>query len=251
MKNLALVLSLFLSFSAVADDHAAANSYVVESIPFSLNDGKTMDDMMALQDDFAAVAKASGLQYSAFIITPHHISQSSAPISGSFDAVWLGFSPNATAIGTGLESYMQNGQALEAKFDEIRTMNQRSLMRGEMVHTGEPSESGFGMFRTCTLNDDAGLSDLRTALKARGAAFKKAGATASTHMWYSGIGIPNALQGAVIVARIFPSIEAWGQGYDMYFAGDFSEENALLAKAASCGPVRTYIGTPFYVAAPG
>lgn len=69
MKNLALVLSLFLSFSAVADDHAAANSYVVESIPFSLNDGKTMDDMMALQDDFAAVAKASGLQYSAFIIT--------------------------------------------------------------------------------------------------------------------------------------------------------------------------------------
>ena len=68
-------------------------------------------------------------------------------------------------------------------------------------------------------------------------------------MWFSGIGIPNALQGAVIVSRIFPSIEAWGQGYDMYFAGNFSEENALLAKAASCGPVRTHIGTRFYVAA--
>ena len=62
MKNLALALSLFLSFSAVADDHAAANSYVVESKPFSLNDGKTLDDMMAMQDDFAAVAKASRLQ---------------------------------------------------------------------------------------------------------------------------------------------------------------------------------------------
>ena len=62
MKNVALVLALFLSFSAVADDRAAANIYVVESIPFSLNDGKTIDDAMDLQDDFAAVAKASHLQ---------------------------------------------------------------------------------------------------------------------------------------------------------------------------------------------
>ena len=61
---------------------------------------------------------------------------------------------------------MQTGQALAAKFDEIRTMNQRSLMRAEMVHAGEPSEGGFDMFRTCTLNDDAVLSDLKTALKA-------------------------------------------------------------------------------------
>ena len=251
MKKLALLLSLALSFSAIADDHAPTSSYLVESIPFKLKDGKTMADMMAMQDEFAAVAQASGLQYSAFVMTPHYMSQSSAPIAGSFDAVWLGFSPSATAIGAGFEGYMENGQELEAKFDEIRTMSQRSLMRGEMVHAGDPSDGGFGMFRTCTLNDGADTDDLRAALKARGAAFEKAGATASTHMWYGGIGIPNALQGAVIVARIFPSIEAWGQGYDMYFAGDFSEENALLAKAASCGPVRTYIGTPFYVAAPG
>ena len=62
MKNVALVPALFLSFSDVTDDCAAANIYVVESLPFSLNDGKTIDDAMALQDDFAAVAKASHLQ---------------------------------------------------------------------------------------------------------------------------------------------------------------------------------------------
>ena len=128
-------------------------------------------------------------------------------------------------------------------------MNRRSLMRSEMVHTGEPSEGCFGMFSTCTLSDGAKLRDLRTALQARGAAFTKASAKASTHMRHGGIGIPNALQGAVIVARLFSSIEAWGQGYEMYFAGDFSAADTLLAKAVSCGPVRTYIGTPFYVAA--
>ena len=36
-------------------------------------------------------------------------------------------------------------------------MNQRSLMRGEMVHEGDPSDGGFGMFRTCTLNDGADM----------------------------------------------------------------------------------------------
>ena len=110
MKKLALLLSLALSFSAIADDHAPTSSYLVESIPFTLKDGKTMADMMAMQDEFAAVAQASGLQYSAFVMTPHYMSQSSAPIAGSFDAVWLGFSPSATAIGAGFEGYMENGQ---------------------------------------------------------------------------------------------------------------------------------------------
>jgi hypothetical protein len=251
MKKLALLLSLALSFSAIADDHAPTSSYLVESIPFKLKDGKTMADMMAMQDEFAAVAQASGLQYSAFVMTPHYMSQSSAPIAGSFDAVWLGYSPSATAIGAGFEGYMENGQELEAKFDEIRTMSQRSLMRGEMVHAGDPSDGGFGMFRTCTLNDGADTDDLRAALKARGAAFEKAGATASTHMWYGGIGIPNEMQGSVIIVRIFPSMEAWGQAFDRYFAGDFAKEERLLTETATCGPVRTYFGTPFYSASAG
>ena len=206
MKKLALLLSLALSFSAIADDHAPTSSYLVESIPFTLKDGKTMADMMAMKDEFAAVAQASGLQYSAFVMTPHYMSQSSAPIAGSFDAVWLGFSPSATAIGAGYEGYMENGQELEAKFDELRTMNQRSLMRGEMVHEGDPSDGGFGMFRTCTLNDGADMDELRAALKARGAAFEKAGATASTHMWYGGIGIPmkcRALSSSCASSRVW------------------------------------------------
>ena len=73
MKKLALLLSLALSFSAIADDHAPTSSYLVESIPFTLKDGKTMADMMAMKDEFAAVAQASGLQYSAFVMTPHYI----------------------------------------------------------------------------------------------------------------------------------------------------------------------------------
>ena len=51
MKKLALLLSLALSFSAIADDQAPTSSYLVESIPFTLKDCKTMADMMAMQDE--------------------------------------------------------------------------------------------------------------------------------------------------------------------------------------------------------
>ena len=70
MQKFALLLSLAISFSAIADDHAPTSSYLVESIPFTLKDGKTMADMMTMQDEFAAVAQASCLQYSAFLCHP-------------------------------------------------------------------------------------------------------------------------------------------------------------------------------------
>lgn len=249
MKILVLFLSLTLSLFAHADDHSRSNSYVVESIPFSLKEGNTLDDFMALRGDFAKVAALGDFQYSAFVIVPHFIAKSSAPIASDYDAVWLGFSPSGSALASGLTTYMKNGQALEAKFDEVRVNDQRSLMRGETIHQGEPSSSGgFGLFRTCSLNDGADIGDLRSALKARSAALAEAGSTATSHMWFGGIGVPSELQGAVILARIFPSVEAWGEGYDMYGANDFSDVEAGLAEVAACGPMRTYVGMPFYAA---
>jgi hypothetical protein len=59
------------------------------------------------------------------------------------------------------------------------------------------------------------------------------------------------MQGSVIIVRIFPSMEAWGQAFDRYFAGDFAKEERLLTETATCGPVRTYFGTPFYSASAG
>jgi hypothetical protein len=251
MKILVLLLSLALSILAHADDQPAANSYVVESIPFSLKEGKTLDDFMALSGDFAQVAQSGDIQYSAFVIVPHFIAKSSAPVAGDYDAVWLGFSPSGATLALGLTTYLENGQALEAKFDDVRINNQRSLMRGETIHQGETASSGgFGLFRTCSLNDGADIDDLRSALKARSAALADAGSTATSHMWFGGIGVPADLQGAVILARIFPSVVAWGKGYDMYAANDFSEVEAGLAAVATCGPMRTYMGMPFYAANP-
>ena len=251
MKTLALLLSLTLCLFAHADDHAPINSYVVESIPFSLKQGSTLDDFMALGNDFAEVAQSGDFQHTAYVLQPHFITKSSSPFANDYDAVWLGFSPSGEALASGLTTYMKNGQALEAKFDDVRVNNQRSLMRGEMIHQGEPSTSGgFGIFRTCSLNDGADINDLRGALKTRSAALAEAGSTATSHMWFGGVGISNELQGSVILARIFPSVQAWGKGLDMYFANDFSEVEAGLADAATCGPLRAYMGKPFYAAAP-
>ena len=72
IRMLVILLSLaILPGYLMADDHAASNGYVVESIPFKLKEGSTMEDMMALAPQFAKIAKKGEFQYSSYILTPH------------------------------------------------------------------------------------------------------------------------------------------------------------------------------------
>ena len=70
MKSRAFT-ALRSTLSAIADEHALTSSYLVESIPFTLKAGKTIADVIAMQDEFSAVARASGLKYNTFVLTPH------------------------------------------------------------------------------------------------------------------------------------------------------------------------------------
>ena len=110
---------------------------MVEAIPFALKDGKSMDDMMALRDDFAKLAEAGDLEYSAYVMSPHFMSQSSLPVDEKFDAVWLGFSRNPSTLAASLSAYLESGAEMEQAFDEVQEMNQRWLMRGELVHQSD------------------------------------------------------------------------------------------------------------------
>ena len=57
-----------------------------------------------------------------------------------FDAVWLGFSRNPSTLAASLSAYLESGAEMEQAFDEVREMNQRWLMRGELVHQSDAPE---------------------------------------------------------------------------------------------------------------
>ena len=60
-KSLLIGALPLLAAGAAADHHEPLATYMVEAIPFALKDGKSMDDMMALRNDFAKLAEAGDL----------------------------------------------------------------------------------------------------------------------------------------------------------------------------------------------
>ena len=120
MLGKALLICALPFGAAAAGPHDPLATYMVEAIPFALKDGKSMDDMMALRDDFAKLAEAGDLEYSAYVMSPHFMSQSSLPVDEKFDAVWLGFSRNPSTLAASLSAYLESGAEMEQAFGEVR-----------------------------------------------------------------------------------------------------------------------------------
>ncbi len=251
-RMLVIALSLMaLPGFLLADDHSSSNGYVVESIPFKLKEGSTMADMMGLAPQFAKLGKKGKFQYSSYILTPHYITKSTAAVASDYDGVWLGFSPDNKSMTSAVSYYLKNGMDLENNFGEVRIMNQRMLMRGEQIHDAgielDSDDSGYTVIRTCSLNEGSDMDDFRAAAKRRSDEFNEAGLTVEPHIWHSGFGIPNELQGKMLLVFYYPDMAEWAKLGDMYFDGKFSQDTQeMVAKAVTCGPARSYLTSPFY-----
>ena len=207
---------------------------------------------MALAPQFAKIAKKGEFQYSSYILTPHYVTKSAAPVASDYDAVWLGFSPDNKSMTSAVSYYLKNGTGLENNFGEVRIINQRLLMRGEQIHDAgielDPDEPGYTVLRTCSLNDGSSMGDFRKALKRRSDEFNKAGLTVAPQIWHSGFGVPNEMQGKILFVFYYPNLAEWAKLSDMYFDGKFSQDTQkMFAKAITCGPARSYLTAPFYV----
>lgn len=241
------------SLTAFSAPHEPIAEYRVEAIPFSFQPGKNMGDLMALKEEFAKLSESGDTSYSAYILTPHFVSQGSGPIENDYDGVWIGVAPNATAIAKGLRNYLENGSRLDSKFQKVISFRQRMLNRGEIIYRGDDSEAEgpvFAMFSTCRLKEGASRTSMRAVNSAWSNRVAELGFSSASHVWWAGFGVPDALQGAFINARFFPNVEAWGESLDGLRANGMfaSAEWRALRETMECGPARTYFGSAFYEA---
>ena len=253
LKIASAALVAISTLSAVAAPHDPIADYRVEAIPFSFQPGKNMDDLMALKEEFAKLSEEGDTQYSAYILTPHFVSQGSGPIENDYDGVWIGVAPNASAIAKGLRNYLENGSRLDSKFQKVISFRQRMLNRGEIIYRGDDDDAEgpvFAMFSTCRLKEGASRTSMRAVNSAWSARVAEMGFGSASHVWWAGFGVPDALQGAFISARFFPNVEAWGESLDGLGANGIfaSAEWRALQETMNCGPARTYFGSAFYEA---
>jgi hypothetical protein len=243
-----LVCATFVS-SAFAEQADDPNRFQVETTMMKFHSGKDLQDLLLTRDKFSDFAKSGEIKFSSRILVPWAVSKAALPDNQDFDAVWVGFSPNAADYSGALSYYLEHGDMINADFDAVRTNVGTTLMGGEAVYRSEArlgSGVGATLFRTCKLQAKQTMDNAKKAMVAMSEKLKSGGSKGSTYFWYPGPGAAPSMEDSFLVTRWFPSVEAWGESSMAYQNSDMSKEAAGVSRAMDCSAFRLYLNYPFY-----
>lgn len=155
-----LLMGGLLSLSstlALAQSQGAMEAYLC-----TLNDGKSLVDVMEVVEDWNAWSDQKGIsEYSAWVMTPIYASNTDL----NRQAAWLGYAPSFKELSRVMSTWYSEGGDLIADFNKVWTCNTHMEMTALIVRppTGEPSGSPVASFYDCSLRDGKGFGDLMTA----------------------------------------------------------------------------------------
>ena len=113
----------------------AASAAPVEYWGCKLNDGKSMDDLMAWAEKWNKVADGlSDQSYSAWVMTPMFTDSMT-----QYDFVWGGTWGSYQQMGTGMGEFFggEEGAALFAEYQNITTCESHTLWNATTIRQGE------------------------------------------------------------------------------------------------------------------
>ena len=251
IKKLLLVLLSFVfagpAFAEQADD---PNRFQVETTTMKFHSGKDVQDLLSLRGKFSEFAKAGGIKFSSRVLVPWAVSKAALPDNQDWDALWIGFSPNAADYAGALSHYLEKGDAFNADFDAVRANVGTTLMGGEAVFRSDSRGTegvGVALFRTCELKEKRTMDDAKKSMVVMSEKLKAGGSKGSTYFWNPGFGAAPSLKNSFLITRWFPSVEAWGESSMAYQNGDMSKVEAGVNRVMDCSAFRMYLNYPFYM----
>lgn len=229
-----------LAGSALAQQPAQMQpTPILEIFACNFNANNDRDDLNAAAARWTAWADRNNVRdYTAFIGTPFLYSTDQ-----TFDVIWIGGWPNATAMGAGESLYFRTGQEINAGFAAVVDCSSHSQWAEVVVNVpGTPApENGIAVFNDCELRDDRTVPEVLAALGQVGE-------------YFAGRGSPDAFVAALFpiagladdedydfkLVRGFNSIEDYGKGLDLYTGGGFLRVGELTDRLMRCDSSRVY-----------
>jgi hypothetical protein len=222
---------------------------ILEIFACTFNENNDRGDFDAATARWTAWADRNNVRdYSAFIATPFLWSTDQ-----TFDVLWLGAWPNATAMGAGEALYFRTGREIDAGFSAVADCASHSQWAEVIVNQPDtpPPENGIATFNDCELRGDYTVPEVLAAIGQLGE-------------YYRGRGGPNAFVAALFpVAGLaddedydfklvtgFGSIEEYGRGLDLYTGGGFMRAGELTGRLLECDSPRVYTTARVRLAAP-
>ena len=136
MRNLLILLLLFLGAPALADSHDDAGPGITETFTCEFRDGKDGEDLMAAVDFWASqidrIDSKDLDNYFGALLIPF---RATVPTPGYDDWGWVGYWESLNAMGRGLTAYLgsEAGQAADARFIEMSECRSNLWLRTELV----------------------------------------------------------------------------------------------------------------------
>ena len=240
MKKIYLLISLICSFSIFADNHMPSYS-VMESFQCNFKDGKDLDDVNRVNNEWAKWAQEPGnisVQYNAWQITS--LFQNSKDFE--FTHGWLGFTNNYENMGTVQDEWLKNGSRMQAKFDSVEECGGHSMYYEYVSRPADkPIEDGFMTVRGCDLTEEATNEKFLAADEKWNAFASENGFSDGVLMrWLPGSGSGIDYPYDFLRVSVVPSLKEWGQNVDKLVTGAGAYNSSLYGNLASCDTPRVY-----------
>jgi hypothetical protein len=211
---------------------------VVEIFACKFNNGKGMDDMLAVTRRFNTWADQNGVtDYTAVIMTPYFYSP-----DVDYDVLWVGAWPNGTAMGADETKWLATGGQVQAAFDSVGPCASHAGFAAVPVRTppGQGSGNAVALFEDCKIREGRTPGEAITAQREWSEYMAGRG-----HDGFSAVLFPLAGQTAdwdytFKNVHVFDSVAELGKATDLYTTGGVQRQNQLLGRITDCNSPRLY-----------
>lgn len=241
--KLILSLSLFLSFTMVADDHNENEMYQpnkAEYYIFKYKPGKDADDLIKWSQDWAKWSEQGGAadafaNYSVTLLFPYYHGDAL-----SLDGVWVGISPNSTEHLKGNQYWVENGEKLLKTLPVINHQITETWQR--QISDTKDGSAGYAVYMDCNLGEGVTGAQHYEAAFNYAKAVQALGDNIGRKMIWPSTGMKPGWDYDFVYLMYSSSISEMGSWEDTFWSdyADIPEKKALDDLGGQCFNARSY-----------
>ena len=220
LKLSAAISAVLLSFSfnIISDDHIQPTFIPVESFACNYADGKDMEDLLKVTEEWNEYADETDFQYSAWIFSVNFYSDEEEA-----DFFWVGASPTWEELGKAQQLMREpEGVKINSKFDRVTPCFDHVNWGYESVRQSESSDgddTGVSTIVWCTLTEGTTYDQVLAADKKYNDYSDSQGMAGGAGRWWPGSGLPSRFTADFLWSQSADSLVEWGKAVDMAVNG--------------------------------
>jgi hypothetical protein len=245
-KAAALLAAVTVTFSFAANAQVSEDGMgkvvPVELYACSLNDGRNMDDLEEVIEDWNEFMDGDSVRdYAAWTLRPYFYGTEQ-----EFDFIWMGAFTDGNAMGDGFQRWITEGGEIAEDFDKVATCFAH-IMLGSAQYKAPPDnrtpESSIISMMDCKMNEGVEYETVRAAELKWAEYGEENDSKAGTWHWYPNYGGGDSDYDYKVVSA-YEDFGAFGSDWEQFANGGGREASmGIFDDVDECDDARVYLAT--------